>query len=184
MAYLTTDDAIRAFRSRSGYARLAEAELRKSAATSPSTRFDIFLSHSYEDAQVIGGVKALLEQEGLSVYVDWLEDPQADRSRVDAKTAELLRTRMNHSAFLLYASSRSSSNSKWMPWELGYFDGTRPGHVGILPILATPKTSFTGVEYLGLYPAIERVPFQGLGTLFGRLTGPSEGETLSTMARR
>lgn len=182
MAYLTRAQALSA----SPVARtvhLAEADLRKSASTPGNTRFDIFLSHSSEDARVIAGVKALLEQEGLTVYVDWVEDTQLDRARVNVATAELLRVRMNHSGYLLYASSSSSSNSKWMPWELGYFDGRRPGHIGILPIVATPRATFVGLEYLGLYPFIELVQFQRGGTMFGNVTSNTTADSLRSMAQ-
>jgi hypothetical protein len=162
--------------------QLAQSDLRKAASTPRDTRFDIFLSHSSEDARVIVGVRAMLEKEGMKVYVDWLEDPELDRSRVNTTTAATLRARMNHCGYLLYASSHSSSNSKWMPWELGYFDGRRPGHVGILPIVAAPGESFVGVEYLGLYPVVERVNFQS-GTVFGHFTGPRVADPLRTMVR-
>ena len=42
-----------------------------------------------------------------------------------------------------------------MPWELGYFDGRRPGRIGILPIVASAQDTFAGVEYLALYPLIQ-----------------------------
>jgi hypothetical protein len=183
VAYLTRTQALSA----SPVARtvhLAEADLRNSAATPRNTRFDIFLSHSSEDARVIAGVKAMLEHEGLSVYVDWLEDPQLDRTRVNTATASLLRVRMDHSGYLLYASSSSSSHSKWMPWELGYFDGRRSGHVGILPIVANPGEAFSGVEYLGLYSVIELTRFRDGKTAFARSTGPGTADPLRGMAQR
>jgi hypothetical protein len=70
-----------------------------------------------------------------------------------------------------------------MPWELGYFDGRRLGRVGIRPIVATAGAGFHGQEYLGLYPVIEQIDFTGLGTRFGRFTGPGRGETLRGLAR-
>jgi hypothetical protein len=146
---------------------LVEAELRKSASTDLSTRFDVFLSHSILDGQIILGVKDLLEGEGLKVYVDWLTDPQLDRSHVTPRTAEHLRIRMRHSQSLIFATSSSSSQSKWMPWELGYFDGFRPGFVGILPLVQSSYDDFKGQEYLGLYPYIEDINWntgrRGLG---------------------
>ncbi|MDP2161789.1 MAG: hypothetical protein Q8K02_14995, partial [Flavobacterium sp.] len=44
--------------------------------------------------------------------------------------------------------------SKWMPWELGYFDGIK-GTVAVLPISRTSKSSFQGSEYLGIYYYIQ-----------------------------
>lgn len=181
MAYVTTAQAREAAR-RAGVV-LAESEFRKSASTLSTANFDVFLSHCLNDAQIIAGIKAILEEEGLSVYVDWLADPQADRQRVTPETARMLRNRMNHSKFLLYASSSSSPSSKWMPWELGYFDGHRPGHVGILPIVATSGATFQGQEYLGLYPVFEDINFDRVGWRLGRRTAPGQAERLTYLAR-
>jgi hypothetical protein len=131
----------------------ADTLLREAAATL-ETSFDVFLSHSIKDADVILGVVAALKNQGLKVYVDWLVDPQMDRSRVTPETAERLRQRMRQSAALVYAHSNQSGSSKWMPWELGYFDGFRSA-VAILPIAQTTQESFSGQEYLGLYPYID-----------------------------
>ena len=126
----------------------------REAATTPETTFDVFLSHSVKDADVILGIVAALKQQGLKVYVDWIVDPLMDRSRVTPETAERLRHRMRQSASLVYAHSNRSGSSKWMPWELGYFDGFRSA-VAILPIAQTSEESFAGQEYLGLYPYID-----------------------------
>ncbi len=48
----------------------------------------LFLSHSTSDAEIILGVKGVLEDYGKTVYVDWLEDPQLDRRNVTAASAE------------------------------------------------------------------------------------------------
>lgn len=180
MPFITLAQARAASRS-SG--NVAESQLRKSAAVSMNTFFDIFMSHSYEDAEVIAGVKNLIEREGLSVYVDWIHDTQADRSKVTTSTAAMLRERMRHCGFLIYASSKTSPNSRWMPWELGYFDGLRNGNVGILPIVQWEGESFIGQEYLGLYPSYEQINFAEIGKCFGTFTGPNMGERLKIAAR-
>jgi hypothetical protein len=93
---------------------------------------------------VIAGVKTLLEDEGLKVYVYWIEDGQSDR--VTAATAANLRMRVNSCQALIYASSRASPKSKWMPWELGYFDGREPGRVAIFPLPSSSYSSFLAYE--------------------------------------
>jgi hypothetical protein len=143
-----------------------------------SRDFDIFMSHSHEDAEVIAGIKILLEGNGLSVYVDWIEDARTDGSQVTAETAKMLRERMAHCRFLLYASSVGSSNSKWMPWELGYFDGLKKGKVGILPIVRYQGAGFIGQEYLALYDVYEQINFVAHGLQFGRFTSERQGELL------
>jgi hypothetical protein len=123
----------------------------------------VFLSHSIRDAELIVGVKTLLEAQALTVYVDWIVDAELDRTLVTSSTAELLRMRMRQSKTLLFTTSDSSSQSKWMPWELGYFDGLRQGRVAILPLVLLEGQSFHGQEYLGLYPLVEKLPLKAGG---------------------
>lgn len=123
---------------------------------STSREFDIFLSHAYMDANLIIGLKADIEEMGYSVYVDWIQDSQLDRNKVDKATADLLRSRMKQCKSLFFATSDNSSLSKWMPWECGYFDGVK-GRVAICPIVMQgTKSEYTGQEYLGLYPYIQK----------------------------
>jgi hypothetical protein len=162
MPYLRTDEARAAFhRSHPGITPTAAAVkslLRKRPDEVAGKTFEVFLSHSMVDAVLIAGVKAYLESQGLTVYVDWMEDAQLDRSRVTPATADLLRRRMRASGMLIYAASESSPDSKWMPWELGYFDGLRQGRVAILPLVVKSDSEFKGQEYLGLYPKVEKLP--------------------------
>lgn len=116
-----------------------------------SARFDVFLSHSTRDAEIVLGVKALLEDMGKKVYVDWVTDHQLDRTRVTPATAEVLRMRMRQSDSLLYIHSDNASLSRWTPWELGFCDGLH-GAVAIFPITDVAEDDFRGQEYLGIYP--------------------------------
>jgi len=116
----------------------------------------ICCNHSIADAEIVLGIKQLLEETGLKVYVDWVEDAQLDRRAVTKETAAALRQRMKQSKSLIYLSSDNSSSSKWMPWELGYFDGFKPDCVAIMPVLDHPTDSFNGQEYLGLYPIVQK----------------------------
>lgn len=122
---------------------------------SSSKRYDIFLSHSFLDAEIVSELHARLTGQGYSVYVDWLEDSELDRSKVTVNTARQIRDRMKSCRSLIYAFSTNSPKSVWMPWELGYFDGYN-GKVAVLPIVDTDTSSdsFTGTEYVALYPYI------------------------------
>jgi hypothetical protein len=44
-----------------------------------------------------------------------------------------------------------------MPWELGFFDGFKPGCLWILPIVSDYDSEFKSQEYLGLYPTVEKI---------------------------
>ena len=60
---------------------------------------------------------------------------------------------MNSSKGLAYVATTNATNSKWCPWELGYFDGKKNSRCCILPIMESQN--FHGQEYLGLYPYLE-----------------------------
>ena len=121
--------------------------------------FDIFLSHSYADREIIPVLKNELESYGFSVYVDWITDKLLSRDKINKKTAEVLQTRMKQSKCLIYATSDNSQKSRWMPWELGYFDEIKDKMVGILPLKKYGNNfndNFKGEEYLGLYYYIDK----------------------------
>jgi hypothetical protein len=161
MPFVTLDEVRSAFHrsnQRLVVKKSADRILRESVdAFAGGKSYDIFLSHCFKDAETIAGVKAWLEEQGQTVYVDWIDDAQVDRSNVTAATAALLRERLRASMSLLFATSEASPSSKWMPWELGYFDGFRPGRVAVLPIVERAGGTFVGQEYLGLYPIIAKL---------------------------
>lgn len=122
--------------------------------------FDIFLSHSFLDSDIVLGLMNMIEEKGFSVYLDWVEDSHLDRASVTRETANHIRLRMEQSKSLLYAFSQNSNRSKWMPWELGYFDG-KIGRVAICPVTEEKAVSYSGREYLSLYPYISIEPPKG-----------------------
>ncbi len=121
---------------------------------SMSKSYDIFLSHSYDDARIIEQIQKMLIDKGYSVYVDWIDDGHLNRSSVDGATAKLLRNRMDQCHSLIYITSESATTSVWMPWELGYMDA-RTRKVAVAPIVSRTESNFDGREYLGLYPYLD-----------------------------
>jgi hypothetical protein len=125
-----------------------QEQMKKQASVSSH---DIFLSHAFDDKELILGVALTLEDLGFSVYLDWRDDPSLDRKNVTSRTAAKLRERMKSCKCLFYSTTDNSSSSKWMPWELGFKDGNN-SRACILPITATGSSVFKGQEYLGIYP--------------------------------
>lgn len=155
MAYFTENQARIA--ANNIYASFAEQSLRESVNKAKSyDRFDIFLSHSSKDAVLILGVKKLLENQGYTVYVDWLVDTQLSRENVNKGTADILRSRMKQSKSLIYVATKNATNSKWMPWELGFFDGFKSEAIAILPLTENENDTYDGQEYLSLYPLVTK----------------------------
>jgi len=132
--------------------------IKESKKFNPNMEYDIFLSHSYADKDIIEElVFSLMQMKNFSfsIYIDWIEDRQLKRNNVNAKTADILKARMKNCKCLLFVTSEKYSESKWMPWELGYFDGFK-NKVAILPLSLNlnPEENYKGQEYLGLYPYI------------------------------
>jgi hypothetical protein len=130
--------------------------LKEARGASLSTKFDIFLSHSSNHAREVRAIKRRLEGMGYSVYVDWVEDEELDRSKVTPATAARLRHRIASSRSLLVHASEGASLSRWVPWELGIADGIHH-RVAVLPVLAGDRRTvvYKGVEYLALYPYVD-----------------------------
>ena len=174
---LFTKTELRARAARATISTRAGSLLAASArAHSPTKTYDIFLSHAFLDAEAILGLKLTLEDQGLSVYVDWMEDPQLDRTKVTRENAQTLRNRMRTCRSLFYAASSNSESSKWMSWELGYFDGYR-NKAAIVPVVDGYQSSFEGQEYLSLYPWIDKF---GATLFVNGLPGPSPVKAYST----
>lgn len=136
------------------------------------------MSHNFLDAEIIFGLKEILEATGFSVFVDWIEAPELDRKTVTPATAAYLRDAMKRSDSLLYAVSENSDGSKWMPWDLGFSDGLH-GHVAIVPIseYENAADSYQGKEYLGLYPYVTTESIQyGSPRIFVRKSGATSEE--------
>lgn len=130
------------------------AILKEEAESPGRSSFDVFLSHSYMDKELVRGAKRLLEERKLAVYVDWVDDANASRDKVTPETAARLKLRMGQSASLFYLHTSNAQASKWMPWELGYFDALK-GRVAVFPLVASKDDPFEGQEYLGLYPYVD-----------------------------
>jgi len=119
------------------------------------TQFDVFLSHSFLDKEVIKGIFTVLSEQDLKVYVDWIVDPQLNRNSITKETAEIVRKRMKQSSSLIYATSENANNSKWMLWETGFMDGYTKKKCAILPVSSRYEQDFKGREFLSLYPYID-----------------------------
>lgn len=122
-----------------------------------SKKYDLFISHSFNDRELVAGLYHLFYKSGYEVYIDWIDDKQLNRHYVTSETANLIKNRIKASAGTAYISTTNSTSSKWCPWELGVADGMK-GRVCILPVM---NSRFNGQEYLGLYPYLDYEKIQG-----------------------
>lgn len=113
--------------------------------------YDLFISHSFKDKNLVTGLYHLFSKAGYKVYIDWIDDSNLDRKSVTPDTAAIIKRRIKSSKGAAYIATANSTTSKWCPWELGVSDGMHD-RVCILPVM---DCSFKGQEYLGLYPYLE-----------------------------
>ena len=115
----------------------------------------IFISHSYLDKDIIVDIADMFENANYKTYVDWRDEALPEREYVSVSTAETLRKNIIYSKALIYVASEGSSESIWMPWELGFSDGNRDNKTAILPLVEHEGNNFNiGREYLALYPTV------------------------------
>ncbi|MBE7702552.1 MAG: toll-Interleukin receptor [Cyanobacteria bacterium SIG28] len=142
------------------YRNINESYMRKFKTPYYET-FDIFLCHSSSDIDEIVKLKTyLLRKYNKKAYVCEVDDPQLDPAKANRETAKTLQERMNASSELYFVLSKNTQKSIWMPWELGYFDGTKTNkNIKIFPLIDKVEEeifNFEGQEYLELYSIFER----------------------------
>lgn len=87
-------------------------------------RYNIFISHSTKDRNFLIDLVHDINKQGKNVYVDWMEDIEAlQRSKTNAKTASVIKHRIDSSDVVLCIKTEGALSSEWVPWELGYADG-------------------------------------------------------------
>lgn len=122
-------------------------------------RYDIFLSQTIRDAEIVLGVYDYLEQQGYTAFCDWIESSESDRSAVTPANAAAVREAMRMSDTMLFLDTQGAVQSRWMCWELGWFDAAN-GRVAILPVASENTDYYYGREFLGLYPYV-RIDTEG-----------------------
>ena len=113
----------------------------------------VFLSHKHDEIKILQDVIAFLKKEGVEVYVDWMDESMP--SYTSAKTAKKLKVKIKTSSKFILIATTKAINSKWCNWELGLGDAEKYiKDIALLPVIKSNQ-SYTGFEYLKIYPYIE-----------------------------
>lgn len=111
---------------------------------------DVFISHTRTDREEAQQLAEQLRAAGLSVYLD-VDDALV---RLHGRElAEQLKHILGRCHLLLFVFSTRSTESRWMPWELGLAHGLT-GHVLLWPLNAAAARAATRQEYLKLYDTV------------------------------
>ena len=113
--------------------------------------FDIFLSHSSNDVNILLKIKTMLNATGINVYIDWVNDRLELRRELTCQdTAKVIIERIKASNAMIYVSTDSSATSQWTPWELGYAHA-----LGKKISVLTLENNGNRPAYLDIYPKAE-----------------------------
>lgn len=84
-------------------------------------KFDFFLSHSSRDEFELLNIKSILNRQGYTVYIDWVNDREMlNRANQDKNTWNALFLRMDQSERLLYVMTDNCINSEYTKKEVEY----------------------------------------------------------------
>lgn len=109
--------------------------------------YDLFISHSSKDKEIVKTVVSKANSYGLSCYVDWVSDNDfLKRSMVSDYTKEVLKVRMGQSKFLLYLSSDNSRNSDWVSFELDYYKSQLNREIFMVVINGNDERNFKSID--------------------------------------
>ncbi len=114
-----------------------------------------FLSHSHDDLKngYLDKAIVFLKNVGIKIYIDSKDSslPPFTNEETAKRIKEQIRL---NKKFILLATTNAIA-SKWCNWELGYGDSQKYiNHIALFP-LADSLESWTGHEYLKIYPRIE-----------------------------
>lgn len=144
-----TESQLRGYASTIYFSEAANRNLRAASTGATTT---IFLSHSHKDKELAKGLKNLLGNLGISLYIDW-EDTDMPQPP-NRETATSLKRRINSTEYFLMLCTENALQSRWVPWEVGIADTQKAfGKILIAPV-ADNQDRFNGSEYLQLYRRI------------------------------
>lgn len=85
-------------------------------------KYDVFLSHSSLDEKELLKLKSILNSQGYTVYIDWINDREMlNRENQDENTWNVLYKRMEQADRMLYVMTDRSIESKSTEKEVLYF---------------------------------------------------------------
>jgi hypothetical protein len=154
LSFLTQDELRRRARRFAENKGVSINEALDSVARKHAGTYDVFLSQTIRDAEIVLGFFDYLTSLGLEVFCDWITAAELHREDVTVANAAYLRDVMGRSSTMLFLDTEGAAQSQWMCWEIGWFDANN-GHVAVVPVLLGSDESYRGREFLGLYPYVK-----------------------------
>ncbi|MFW6046614.1 MAG: toll/interleukin-1 receptor domain-containing protein [Candidatus Woesearchaeota archaeon] len=133
--------------------RLFDSYIEK-AYSARTAQTSIFLSHKHTDKKEVKEAKRLLEGIGIKIYVDWLDPDMPKETR--GETAIRIKQKIKENDKFILLATDEAVASKWCNWELGHGDAEKllSDKIALFPVREYSR-SWTGSEYMQIYPVIE-----------------------------
>jgi hypothetical protein len=132
-----------------------------SAKTAYDTKTTVFLSHKHKDLEELEeatGVIELLEDMGVKVYIDSMENkmPEQTSGETASRIKDVIVIKYCNKFILL--ATEKAIESYWCNWELGIGDVHKfEPNIAIVPVKEKGQYNhqYKGNEYLQIYPHID-----------------------------
>lgn len=118
-----------------------------------SRKYDLFVSHSQDDADRVRELTTAWTAAGVRIFVDYDVPSLVDashRGTMSLDDIEGLREAAIQCHVFVFVASKRSVQSGWMPWELGLAHGA-VGRVHICELDKGALDDFSEREYMRLY---------------------------------
>lgn len=155
MSLITKAEFSNIANAKAGYKTLSTIVNESRTFSKTSAKTSIFLSHSHNDKDVVQQAVTFFRTLGIAIYVDWMDETMPENT--SGVTATNIKSKIiSNDKFILLATN-SAVASKWCNWEVGVGDTFKysTNKLAILP-LADNNSTWTGNEYLQIYPRIEK----------------------------
>ena len=151
MSFISESKLIEFSQQKRNFSSLNES-LNKFRNESKTSKTKVFLSHKHGDTEALNGTIIFLKQEGISVYVDWMDEGMPKVTC--GLTAKRIKKKIKENDKFILLATEGAINCKWCNWELGLGDAEKYiENIAVLPI-EKDYSNFTGNEYLEIYPYI------------------------------
>jgi len=148
-----TESQLANYRSRTKTFSKSDVLVLNESSSRDKTKPMVFLSHKHDELVILQDVIAFLNSEGVDIYVDWMDEEMP--AYTNANTALRLKEKIKTANKFVLVATPNAINSKWCNWELGLGDAAKYiENIALFPINKTYE-SFSGAEYLKIYPYIE-----------------------------
>lgn len=128
-----------------------------SAGARRTAKRTVFLSHKHSDLEDMKGFIGYLERNyNVECYID--ADNPGMPEKTSGETAQRIKKMIKNTDRFILLTTDNAIASKWCNWELGYGDAQKyKDRIVILPMKNTWSKSYTGNEYMQIYPHIVKV---------------------------